>query len=253
MSNPYNADLPKSEGQTLRALLKMRELLVRGELQPGERIREVPLAARLGVSRIPLRLVLDRLEHEGLLEARPKRGFVVRQFSLQDIFDVIELRGVLEGTAARWAAERLESKDELAEFHQCLQETDLLLHSANRRLDLVGEYIPLNERFHGHVLKLAKSPMLHRSLEQVLTLPFASPNAFVAAQSKSTDRREALLFSHFQHGAIVDAIENREGSRAEAIAREHSRNARRSVNLALRERRFSLLPGGSMVRIPGSA
>jgi len=253
MANRQPVSSPESEGQTLRALLKMREMLVRGELKPGERIREVPLAARLGVSRIPLRLVLARLEHEGLLEARPKRGFMVRQFTLQDIFDVIELRGVLEGTAARWAAERLESKDELGEFHCCLRETDRLLQPrTGRGLDLVGDYIPLNERFHAHLVHLAKSPMLSRSIEKVLTLPFASPNAFVAAQSKSKDRRDALLFSHYQHGAIVDAIENREGARAEAIAREHSRNARRSVNLALSEQRFSLLPGGAMVRIPGA-
>ena len=62
------------ESQTLRALLQMRELLLRGEFRPGERLREIPLAARLKVSRTPLRLVLDRLEQEGLLSARPTGG-----------------------------------------------------------------------------------------------------------------------------------------------------------------------------------
>src|ERR1700760_270553 len=103
-SNNLRAD---GESQTLRALAEMRELLVRGEFKAGERIREIPLAARLGVSRTPLRLVLDRLEHEGLLRARPRGGFVARQFSLAEVLDVIELRGVLEGVAVRMAAARL--------------------------------------------------------------------------------------------------------------------------------------------------
>jgi GntR family transcriptional regulator of vanillate catabolism len=230
----------------------MRQLLIRGEFKPGERIREIPLAARLGVSRIPLRLVLARLEHEGLLEARARRRFLVRQFTIQDIFDVTELRGVLEGTAARLAAERLESKDELGEFYDCIEETDLPLHKLAQGVDWIRGYIPLNERFHAHLLKLAKSPMLCRSLEQVLTLPFASPNAFVTAQAESKDRREALLVSHLQHRAIAEAIANRQGTRAEALAREHSRSALGSMNLALRERRFGLFPGGSLARLPGT-
>ena len=92
----------------------MRELLLRGEFRSGERLREIPLAARLKVSRTPLRLVLDRLEQEGLLTARPTGGFVAAEFSVQDIHDGIEIRGMLEGTAAKLAAERLESLDDLS-------------------------------------------------------------------------------------------------------------------------------------------
>src|SRR5580704_2417388 len=67
--------------QTARATLSLRELLLEGKFRPGERIREVPLAEELGVSRIPLRIALERLANEGLLEVRPKTGFVVPQFS----------------------------------------------------------------------------------------------------------------------------------------------------------------------------
>ena len=98
----------------------MRELLLRGEFRPGERLREIPLAARLKVSRTPLRLVLDRLEQEGLLTARPTGGFVAAEFTVQDIHDGIEIRGMLEGTAAKLAAERLESLDDLADTRKCL-------------------------------------------------------------------------------------------------------------------------------------
>ena len=81
-SPPNQLSFPPVAGQTLRALLEMRDLILRGAFKPGERLREVPLAARLNVSRTPLRLVLDRLEHEGLLTARPKGGFVASAFTV---------------------------------------------------------------------------------------------------------------------------------------------------------------------------
>src|SRR5438093_79098 len=96
----------KSAGsQTTKATLGLRELVFSGEFAPGERLSEVELAERLGVSRTPLRMALMTLAHEGLLEPLSRRGFVVRAFSRADVTDAIELRGVLEGTAARFARE----------------------------------------------------------------------------------------------------------------------------------------------------
>jgi GntR family transcriptional regulator, vanillate catabolism transcriptional regulator len=239
---------PSSESQTLRALFQMRELIVRGEFKPGERIREIPLAERLGVSRTPLRLVLDRLQHEGLLEARPTVGFVVRQFSIQDIVDAIELRGVLEGTAARLAAERLQTRDELRGIEESIELSDALIREGLDGIETLGRYAGLNTRFHAGLVDLARSPILRRSLDQVLALPFASPNAFVAAEPGSKDWREMLLVSLWQHRAILDAVGNREGARAESLAREHSRMARRIVTLALDARRYQEIPGGLLIQ-----
>ena len=92
--------------QMTRALLRLRELILNGEFAPGERMSELPLVERLGVSRSPLRLALASLEHEGLLRGLEGGGYAVREFTKTDIRDAIELRGVLEGTAARFAAER---------------------------------------------------------------------------------------------------------------------------------------------------
>jgi GntR family transcriptional regulator of vanillate catabolism len=228
----------------------MRELLIRGEFRPGERIREVSLAARLGVSRTPLRLVLERLEHEGLLQMRERGGFVARQFTVQDILDVIETRGVLEGTAARMAAERLESPSELEPMLQCLAEIDRLLATRNPGILPVAAYLPLNGRFHALLVDLARSPIVRRSLEQVLGLPFASPNAFVGSETGDAEWYDALLIAQSQHRAIAEAIAAREGARAESVAREHSRAARKSILRALEERRLPQMPGGLLVRIP---
>src|SRR5690242_16427478 len=91
--------------QMTRALLALREQILSGEFKPGDRMAELPLVERLGVSRTPLRLALASLEHEGLLRTLPAGGYVVREFTRADIRDAIEIRGVLEGTAARFRSE----------------------------------------------------------------------------------------------------------------------------------------------------
>src|ERR1700686_4556533 len=117
----------RPSSQTERATLALREMLVQGQFRPGERIREVPLAARLDVSRIPLHLALERLAHEGFLEVHPRRGFIVQGFSTDDIYDGIELRGLLEGAAARLATERLRDVNELAGLEQIARDIVVLV------------------------------------------------------------------------------------------------------------------------------
>src|SRR5712671_514302 len=102
-------------------------MLLRGDFQPGERVSELPLVARLGVSRTPIRLALDRLANEGLLEIAPTGGFVVRAFTLTDVYDTIEMRGVLEGAAARLAAERLQDRRELSKLYTLQKELELVM------------------------------------------------------------------------------------------------------------------------------
>ena len=147
--------------QTGRTLLTLRELLLRGDFKPGERLSELALVARLSVSRTPIRLALDRLAHEGLLETSPSGGFVVREFTLEDVWDAIEMRGVLEGTAARLAAERLGDTSELARIKELQRQMDVI---ANNTFDSFAHYMNLNGEFHLELVRLAKSPMLERTL-----------------------------------------------------------------------------------------
>jgi GntR family transcriptional regulator of vanillate catabolism len=229
----------------------MRELLLRGAFRPGERLREIPLAAMLKVSRTPLRLVLDRLEQEGLLTARPTGGFVTTDFSVRDIHDAIEARGVLEGAAARLAAERLERPEELEPLHRCIARIDRLIRRWTSGTDSLARYITLNEEFHDLVVGLAKSPPLRRSVERANRFPFAAPNAFLLAHAQRKEGREVVTISQMHHRAIVDAIANREATRAEAVAREHSRLARTSLAMALRDKRLlTRVPGASLIRFP---
>jgi len=209
-------------------------MLVQGRFRPGERIREVPLAAELKVSRIPLHLALERLAHEGFLEIRPTRGFVVQKFSTQDIYDAIELRGLLEGAAARLAAERFKHKSDLEPLEAASRDILALVRRTKLTMETFRRYIDLNAQFHAALLDLSGSRMLRRAIQQACSLPFASPSAFLKRQYVSSDLQELFLISADQHCVIVDAIANREGMRAEILTREHARVARRNLEDALR-------------------
>ena len=241
-----------ANSQTTKATLGLRELLLDGTFKPRERVPELRLVEELGVSRTPLRIALMTLEHEGLLETLAGGGFVVREFTRTDIDDAIELRGVLEGTAARLAAERLESDDELEALRACSRELDAVVR--NRDLDAFMDYLRLNQEFHDGFLDLAKSMQLTRALEHVLALPFAPPSALLMVHSALPESWEILLVAQHQHRSLVDAIGRREGARADAIAREHARIARVNLDIALENRHLlERVPGSTLLRLPAAS
>lgn len=239
---------PNGTSQTMRALLRLRELLLSGEFAPGERMSELPLVDRLGVSRTPLRLALSALEHEGLLRVLPGGGYVVREFTRADIDDAIELRGVLEGTAARFAAERGASRRELKAMVDLTEQTEEFVHRAD--YESFERYVDLNERFHSLFYEAARSPLLLRALDHAISLPFAGPSAFVLAEAELPESREVLVVAQSHHRSLIDAIERREGARAESVAREHARLARFNLDIVLRHRDvLDRMPGASLITL----
>jgi len=235
--------------QTITALLRLRELILEGELPPGERLSENTVADRLGASRTPVRAALARLSEEGLLEPIPSGGFAVRTFSEGEIRDSIEVRGTLEGLAARFAAERGAGREELAGLRDTVARIDAVVgHSRLSEADFAG-YVELNEAFHAGLLALAGSAVLSRKVEQTVALPFASPSGFVLAQSALPEAVTILTVAQEQHRAVVEAIDLREGGRAEALMREHARLAHRNLALAMRHQHtLDLVRGGSLIR-----
>src|SRR5581483_10451694 len=235
--------------QTMRAVLRLRELLLNGEFRPGERMSELPLVERIGVSRTPLRLALSSLEHEGLLRVLPGGGYVVREFTHADIVDAIELRGVLEGTAARFAAERGGTRRELRSMREIVAHADEAVHRAD--FESFESYVDLNESFHQAIYRAARSPLLERALEGILKLPFAGPSAFVLAEAELPESREVLVVAQSHHRALIDAIERRHGARAEAVGREHARLALTNLEIVLRHREvLDRMPGASLLTLP---
>jgi GntR family transcriptional regulator of vanillate catabolism len=232
-------------GQTTKATLGVRELVFDGELRAGERLPEIELSERLGVSRTPLRIALATLAHEGLLDQLPGGGFVVRSFSRADVVDAIELRGVLEGTAARLAAERLGTARALEPLERLSAELDEVVTSLASGDDAMVRYVELNERFHAEVVELAQSPPVARAIANVVALPFASPSAFLSSQAVLPRSREILVVAQHHHRSLLEAIRDGHGTRAEEIAREHARLARLNLELALANH-------DALARMPGA-
>ena len=195
--------MPRGDGaqsQTVKAKLGLRELVLDGAFAPGERVPEIELAKRLGVSRTPLRLALSTLAHEGLLESLPGGGFVVRSFTRADVSDAIELRGVLEGTAARLAAERLESPDELDPLVEAVELLDEVLEDVTP--ESLVRYVELNDDYHDTLVRLAKSPTLARTIAANAALPFAAPGALVSSHASLRRSREILIVAQHQHRVL---------------------------------------------------
>ena len=231
--------------QTARALFSLRESVLRGEFAPGERMSELPLVARLGVSRTPIRLALERLAHMGLLDISASGGFTVRGYTPAEALDAIEVRGVLEGTAARLAAERLVDSAELATLRHLGEEMERL---ERLTLDSFGHYMDLNEAFHAAIVDLAKSVMLKRAIRHAVSLPFASPSAMVFPTSGLSHADQALALAKEHHRGLVEAIAARHGTRAENLAREHAFIGRRVMAMALADgEALSRIPGASLI------
>ena len=228
--------------QTTKATLGLRELIFAGELAPEQRVPEIGLAERLGVSRTPLRLALGTLAHEGLLRPLSGGGFVVCSFTLSDVSDAIELRGVLEGTAARFAAERLESQSELADLVAVTEQLDAVVGS---RAPVLERYVELNDEYHRALVALAKSDDARESDRERrgVAVRLAGRPARVTgdAEPRARDppRRPAPASDAPRGGAGPG-----HGARAEDIAREHARLAKLNLELVLEsEPALERLPG----------
>jgi GntR family transcriptional regulator of vanillate catabolism len=233
----------RSVSQTVRAQLALRDMILSGRLRPTERISELQAVEITGVSRTPVRLALVRLEDEGLLQAIPSGGFMVKAFSERDILDSIELRGTLEGLAARLSAERGASARSLEPLKECLADLDQLVRQDPVSVEAFSSYVTMNARFHALLAELSGSAPVIRQIDRVSSMPFASPSGFVMAQSSLPEAHQILLIGQDHHRIVVDAIENREGTRAEAVMREHSRLAARNLRLVLRNlAHLDLLP-----------
>jgi len=217
-----------NELQWKQALYQLRSRIVSGDLVGGTKLRASHLAHEMGVSRTPISEALIKLEGEGLL-IRDKSGFTVRSFALSDVFDAIDLRGILEGAAAKKAAERGVEQEDLNGLTSMLRELDRASVDGQ-----VTDYDQLNLAFHRKLTELSDSDILIAEVERSYRLPFAGPSAFPTAVNDSERFRASLAIGQEHHHQIVAAIRLREGARAFALMCEHARLAHQNVHAAIR-------------------
>lgn len=202
-------------------------MVLAGDLAPGERVVELDLAARLRVSRTPLRLAFTELERAGVLERLPKRGYRVRRVALEEVVQAIDVRGVLEGYAARRAAESGMSANLLEDMRGYVQQGRALINEARRKPPLnASHWMSINMRFHQVLMDAAGNQVLVAALSHVTKMPLAAPVAVALGGAAPQLELEFLERAQSDHEDILQALEAREGARAEALLREHARRSR---------------------------
>ncbi|WP_010545285.1 GntR family transcriptional regulator [Sphingomonas elodea] len=226
---------PAKPGQ--QVLVALRRMIADGSIQPGDRIAEIPTAEMLGVSRMPVRTALRALEHEGLVVKLGARGYTPRAVDAAAITGAIEVRGVLEGLAARRLAERGLTEKEQAHLTAILADGDTLFakgHLADGDLDGFYRY---NLAFHDLLITASGNPSIALALGRNNHLPFASAAALALDWEDLEGEYRHLLAAHHEHRAVFEAIAGGDADRAERLMRGHA-----AVAIANR-RAFRLLAG----------
>lgn len=227
--------------QKSRIVYQLSQLIIRGELIPGEKLAEIPLAERFGVSRTPIRHALSVLEDAGLLIKDSGRSYVVRRFSLEEILNAIEVRAVLEGLAAREVAQRRMPRGLLRELESILTEAGEVIseiESGGASAPLTEQYFNINARFHRAIVDGANNRALSGALNVTSKIPFVSVGSMARysdttedGQSTAQEKVRLLLFSHMQHQDILEALTSGQAARAESLMREHAQLGVRNLHL----------------------
>lgn len=212
-------------------LVRIRRLILQGAFSPGQRIPEAQVAELLGVSRTPVRQALPVLAKEGLLVASGARGFAVRAFTISEIAEGVDLRGALEGFAARVLAERGADAQALAHLRAILEEGDAIFTRGHLVEDDEQRYAQMNGRFHAAIVAAAGVSIVAELLERVNRIPFTAPSTIAFDRLNLKQMFDDLWYAQRQHHEIVNAIAFGEGARVEALLREHVNTQKHSMNL----------------------
>lgn len=189
----------------------IREGILTGRHQPGERLGEAELAELTQTSRTPVREALRQLEMEGLVEVLPHRGARVAEWTAADLEEIYDLRTMLEAFAAERAASRIEPKDvdRMSELCELMDEASR--PGATQDLDRVAE---LNAEFHGLVRTAAASTRLVTMLNAVVQLP-------LVVRTFHRYSTEDLARSCAHHRELVAALRAGDGLWAQSVMRSH--------------------------------
>jgi DNA-binding GntR family transcriptional regulator len=211
---------------------RLEDAIISGELVPGERLSEPALAKSLGVSRGPLREALIRLQARKLIERTPNHGARVAALSRDDLIQILVVREALEGMACRMATVLMTDR-EIQELEDLLER-----HAEQKPLQRGEAYFQESGDFDFHY-KIAEGSRNKRLIDLLCGDLYDLLRIY---RYRSSARRGRARHSLVEHKAIVEAIRSRDPDRAEALMRQHIRNARDNLAADLGES-FEKAPG----------
>lgn len=194
--------------QTLREkiLETIRDAILKGSLKPGERVSEPELAERFGISRTPIREAFRQLESEGYLKVIPRKGAVVASLSERDIEEFYAIKIILEGFAAKMAAEKLSMKD--------IEK----LESINQRLAQIAKdgdvknFFRVHNEFHEVFIKAAGNERLYEMINQLVM-------KFKRLRLASLSVPGRMEISVEEHRNMIQAFKDHDGDKADSLVR----------------------------------
>lgn len=198
-------------GASEHAYEEIRNRLLRGDYAPGARLSESDLSEICGVSRTPVREALRRLALEYFVRIEPNRGAFVIDWSREDIIDMFEMRSMMEGLAARKAAERATSA-QIAVLTGIIESIDEIAHAASD--DMMAAFLSFNREFHEIIFEASGSVRLTEIISR-----FVEQAVVVRTAAQFTP--EDILRSNQHHKDLLSAIKTRNGVLAENIMRVH--------------------------------
>lgn len=197
------------------AATALREMILAGQLRPGERVHQDQLAEHLGLSRTPLRTALATLATDGLLDYEANRGYRVREFSVDTIRSVFEIRSVLEAQSCRIAA-RLRCSDAMLDrLDQLVKTGDEILAPGVLEPAALPSWRRMNVDFHETIIQAANNPLLGEFVARTHNVPMVSDRVIL------WDDYAIIHRSHDDHHRIARALRNGEGERAAGLMYEH--------------------------------
>ncbi len=200
--------------------ITLREAILQGKLEPGERLMEIALAEQLGVSRTPIREAIRKLELEGLVTNIPRKGAMVAEITLKDLRDVLEVRRNLENLAVKLACEKATSEDigELKQLHQNFKETVDKGH-----LTAVTE---ADVKFHDKIYQITDNKRLIQILNNLREQMYRYRFEYI----KDEINRGVLID---EHAMIIDAIEHKDVEKAKKYSELHIDNQEKTIEAKL--------------------
>ena len=206
----------ESNSVAMLAYDQIRALILSGEMAPGDRLSQIDLAERLGISRTPVREALRRLAGEGLIDALPQRGFRVTDLGLEAVMRRLEVRLLLEPAIGRLAAERAQPEDLTALREAIALEADATepdaIHDASRL-------------FHLRLARATHNEDIVSTLDSLWIVEVG--RRLLARRAGEADWKPADVR---EHQAILAAVEAHDAERAERLVREHIIDALRHWN-----------------------
>lgn len=200
----------------------LREAIIVGELKPGERLMEVKLADKMGVSRTPVREAIRKLELEGLVEMLPRKGAHVADLSVKDIINVLEVRSTLDGLASSLSAARI-TDDEIKELKHVLAQ-----FATHVEKDNLQGVIKKDVEFHGIIYRSSRN----EKLIQISNNLREQVQRFRVIYIKDFSSSKDLIREHTE---IFDAIAGRDADAAMKCAQKHIKKQEESIIKAIKK------------------